>query len=168
MEVEANFEKKQITCFLRHYISDYQDRDESNYAVVVVYVNEDHIEPIMALEETNTSVHPHVLGKQVAVEEQLTPTTQKVLASILDTPSPTAPDKQKKTTAKRSLDFQLQSSSAANAGELPVDDPVQGSAIGTSEKIAIKHTSKITLLLPYKPHFRLIFTAKDLVHYPFC
>ncbi|CAA0823640.1 Unknown protein [Striga hermonthica] len=65
MEVEANFEEKQITCFIRHYIPDYQGSDESGYAVVVVYINEDNIEPIMPMEETNISAHSHTLGKQV-------------------------------------------------------------------------------------------------------
>ncbi|GER42068.1 replication protein A 70 kDa DNA-binding subunit A [Striga asiatica] len=46
-----------------------QDRDESNYVVVVVYVNEDNIEPIMLVEETNTYVDPHILGKQPTAEK---------------------------------------------------------------------------------------------------
>ncbi|CAA0841939.1 Unknown protein [Striga hermonthica] len=97
MEVEANFEKKHITCFIRHYIPDYQDGDESGYAVVVVYINEENIEPEIPVDETATLVHQQALGKQVLVEEQLTPTAHKLLASMLDTPSPAAPEKGKRT-----------------------------------------------------------------------
>ncbi|CAA0827071.1 Unknown protein, partial [Striga hermonthica] len=64
MEVEANFEKKQITCFIRHYISEYQDKNESSFAVVVVYANEGNIEDIQPVTETSNSGHSQRLGKQ--------------------------------------------------------------------------------------------------------
>ncbi|GER56071.1 arginine kinase, partial [Striga asiatica] len=136
----------------------------SQYAVVVVYVNEDNIEPIMPMEETNTSVRPYALGKEVVVEEQLTPTAHKLLASMVDTPSPTvpekekrtvahkllasmvdtpsptAPEKEKRTVAKRSIDFQLQTGSASNRPEVSYDDSIQESTIGTSSKRQKKDT----------------------------
>ncbi|GER41328.1 replication protein A 70 kDa DNA-binding subunit A [Striga asiatica] len=139
MGVEANFEKKQITCFVRHYISDYQDKNESSFVVVVVYVNEDNVEDILPVDETNTSVHPHRLDKHVAIEEQLTQTAHTVLASILDTPSPIAPEKQNRKGAKRSIDFDLQPSGTTNTEEIEGDDPVHGSTSGRSTKRQKKH-----------------------------
>ncbi|GER31500.1 glutamate 5-kinase, partial [Striga asiatica] len=88
----------------------------------------DNNESIMPMEETNTSVRPYALGKE------LTPTTHKLLASVVDTPSPTAPEKEKRTGAKRSIDFELQTGSASNRPEVSYDDSIQESAIGTSSK----------------------------------
>ncbi|GER51186.1 glycine decarboxylase P-protein 1 [Striga asiatica] len=133
MEVEANFQKKQITCYVRHYISEYQDKNESNFAVVVVYVNEDNIEDMLPLDETNTSVHSQRLGKQVAVEEQLTPTAHKVLASILNTPSPITLEKQNKQGAKRSINFDLETNEPTDADQVEADHP-EGPVSGGSTK----------------------------------
>ncbi|GER50714.1 phenylalanine--tRNA ligase beta subunit, partial [Striga asiatica] len=105
---------------------------------------------MLPLDETNTSVHSQRLGKQVAVEEQLTPTAHKVLASILSTPSPITLEKQNKQGAKRSINFDLQTNEPPDADQVEADHPegpVSGGSTKRQKKKSIAKPSKIPFLL---------------------
>ncbi|GER49472.1 replication factor A [Striga asiatica] len=93
VDVESNFQSKTITCFVRHYISDYQGKDESRFAIVVLYVNDD--------EDDN---------QNLVQEQQFTPTGHKVLSMLTKTPNESSSTMKmsidKTGSVKRSLKFQ--------------------------------------------------------------
>ncbi|GER52214.1 DNA helicase homolog [Striga asiatica] len=63
------------------------------------------------------------IGEGGGGSEQLTPTAHKVLASILNTPSPITLDKQNKQGAKRSINFDLQTNEPTDADQVEADHP---------------------------------------------
>ncbi|GER31533.1 nucleoid occlusion protein, partial [Striga asiatica] len=108
---------------------------EDNTGLIQAVISGPEAEQLLPMTATQMSLNKN----QVTVEEQLTPTTHTVLASILDTPSPIAPEKQNIKGVKRSIDFDLQPSGTTNTEEIEGDDPVQGSASGRSTKRQKKH-----------------------------
>ncbi|GER47327.1 rotamase cyclophilin 2 [Striga asiatica] len=103
VDVESNFQSKTITCFVRHNISDYQDRDESRFTIVVLYANDD--------EDDN---------------QQFTPTSHKVLSMLNESPDESSStikmSIEKTGSVKRSLKFQdATPANTSTEHELPDD-----------------------------------------------